>query len=229
MTLFEKISDELSQKIKNGYYSAGEELPNESDLQKIYDVSRTTVRKAIDNLVDENMVIRKKGVGLFVAPSISNQNILEMTGVMKSENIQIYKQQIKEEYLRQAGEYFGKILQIKKSELVYYVNFIESGRDGITKEVLVLPLKNYPDFRPSSLKVLSIIENMNTGIDKVYELKQDLKLIKADHELSKQLEIGLEEPVFKIYNKFLDQNGKPVGLEYRYKEAMHTKYVIDFD
>lgn len=229
MTLFEKISDELSEKIRNGNYSAGEALPNETDLQKQYSVSRTTVRKAIDNLVDENMVIRKKGVGLFVAPSISNQNILEMTGVMKSENIQIDKQQVKEEYFRQAGEYFEKELQIKSSELVYYISFIQAGKDGITKEILVLPLKNYPDFKISSLKVLSIMENMNTGIDKVSELKQDLKLVKADHEIAKQLEIELGEPVFKIYNKFLDEHGKPVGLEYRYKAAMHTKYVIDFD
>lgn len=91
MTLFEKIATELSDKIRSGVYSSGEELPTEVDLQKMYGVSRTTVRRAIDQLVDDNLVIRRKGVGLFVAPSISNQNILEMTGVMKSEDIQINK------------------------------------------------------------------------------------------------------------------------------------------
>lgn len=113
MTLFEKIATELSDKIRSGVYSSGEELPTEVDLQKMYGVSRTTVRRAIDQLVDDNLVIRRKGVGLFVAPSISNQNILEMTGVMKSEDIQINKQQIKEEYLRKADEYFANELGIK--------------------------------------------------------------------------------------------------------------------
>lgn len=229
MTLFEKIATELSDKIRSGVYSSGEEFPTEVDLQKMYGVSRTTVRRAIDQLVDDNLVIRRKGVGLFVAPSISNQNILEMTGVMKSEDIQINKQQIKEEYLRKADEYFANELGIKKSDLIYYIVFLQFDKDGITKENLILPLNNYPDFKVSSLKVLSIMENMNTGTQKVSDLDQVLRLVMADHELSKQLEIDPGEPVFKIYNKFLNDQGNPVGLEYRYKSAMSTKYVVDFD
>ena len=133
MTLFEKIATELSDKIRSGVYSSGEELPTEVDLQKMYGVSRTTVRRAIDQLVDDNLVIRRKGVGLFVAPSISNQNILEMTGVMKSEDIQINKQQIKEEYLRKADEYFANELGIKKSDFIDYIVFLQFDKDGITK------------------------------------------------------------------------------------------------
>lgn len=229
MALFEKIAKELSEKINNGNYSAGEELPTEVDLQKIYGVSRTTVRKAIDQLVDENMVTRKKGVGLFVAPSISNQNILEMTGIMKSEDIRINRQQIKDEYLRKAGEYFADELGIKNSELIYYISFLQFDKDGITKEILVLPLNDFPDFKVSSLKVLSVMENMNTGRRKVCDLDQVLHIVKADREVSKQLEIELEDPVFKIINKFLSSDGKPIGLEYRYKSAMSTKYIVDFD
>lgn len=36
MTLFEKIATELSDKIRSGVYSSGEELPTEVDLQKMY-------------------------------------------------------------------------------------------------------------------------------------------------------------------------------------------------
>lgn len=61
MTLFDKIANELSEKITNGKYLSGEEIPNEVELQKMYDVSRTTVRKAIDQLVDDGLVIRKRG------------------------------------------------------------------------------------------------------------------------------------------------------------------------
>ncbi len=229
MTLFDKIANELSEKITSGKYLSGEEIPNEIELQKMYDVSRTTVRKAIDQLVDDGLVIRKRGVGLFVAPSMSNQNILEMTGVMKSEDIQINKQQVKENFLRQAGPYFANELKIKDSDLVYYIVFLQLDKDGITKEVLVLPLNNYPNFKVSSIKVLSIMESMNTGLQDVSDLNQILRLVKADHELAKQLEIDREEPVFKIYNKFLNNNGEPIGLEYRYKSAMSTKYVVDFD
>ncbi|MBA1395202.1 GntR family transcriptional regulator, partial [Lactobacillus sp. XV13L] len=125
MTLFEDMSTHILRQIESGQYQAGEQLPPEGQLQKDYGVSRTTVRKAIDVLVDQHKVVRKKGVGLFVAPSLSTQNILEMTGVIKPYTYQKSKLIVKEAYLRQAGNYYSKKLQIKPAELIYYISFLE--------------------------------------------------------------------------------------------------------
>ena len=96
MKLFEKIADHLMGQINSGQYGVGAELSPEVQLQKDFDVSRTTVRKAIDLLVEKNLVVRKKGIGLFVAPMLSTQNILEMTGIIKPGTYQHHKKILKE-------------------------------------------------------------------------------------------------------------------------------------
>lgn len=228
MSLFEDIANDLSNKISQGSYSSGDVLPNEVELQKIYQSSRTTIRKAIDILVEQKQVIRKRGVGLFVAPGISTQNILEMAGIMKPDSFVAGKQIVKEHFLRKAGIYYGKLLRIKEDDLVYYINFLQSKESSITKEVLILPLNIFPALNLSSFKVLTVLEMLNLGKEQVMDLEQDFQLIVADSETSRQLKISKNSPVFKIINRALNANKKPIAIEIRYENALNTKYVVDF-
>ena len=226
MSLFEKVAAHLMEQIKTGRYGVGAELPPEVQLQKDYDVSRTTIRKAIDLLVEQNLVVRKKGVGLFVAPTLSTQNILTMTGIIKPYTYQHHKKVIKENYLRQAGTYYSQLLKIKPSELIYYISFLEVAKNSVVKEIFILPLNHFPDFQISIVKVLSALEITNSGKKKVDKLEQDLQLIVANAELAKQLRSNINDPLFKISNHYFDINSEPIAIEYKF--ASNTKYVVDF-
>jgi GntR family transcriptional regulator len=57
----------LRDKIVKGVWQPGDPFPKDSDLEAKYGVSRITVRRAVDTLVNENMVIRQRGRGSFVA------------------------------------------------------------------------------------------------------------------------------------------------------------------
>lgn len=59
------ISEKLRQQIGNDY-SPGEQLPSERQLMAQFRVSRITVRRAIANLVDQGLVVRQHGKGVFV-------------------------------------------------------------------------------------------------------------------------------------------------------------------
>ncbi|MFU0792022.1 MAG: GntR family transcriptional regulator [Virgibacillus proomii] len=61
-----QIYEELKQQITNGDYPIGDLLPAEPDLQKQFNVSRITVRHAVQLLVDEGYVQRIHGVGTIV-------------------------------------------------------------------------------------------------------------------------------------------------------------------
>lgn len=60
------ISEQLKQKIEAGEYEPGSRLPSEFDLGEIFGVSRTTVRKAITNLIQQGLVTTQQGKGIFV-------------------------------------------------------------------------------------------------------------------------------------------------------------------
>jgi GntR family transcriptional regulator len=54
--------------VENGTYHPGEQLPSEADLAAQLGISRPTLREALLNLEQEGIVLRKHGVGTFVAP-----------------------------------------------------------------------------------------------------------------------------------------------------------------
>jgi GntR family transcriptional regulator len=60
------ISEQLKAKIEVGKYEPGERLPSEFDLGAAFGVSRTTVRKAIANLIQQGLVTTQHGKGIFV-------------------------------------------------------------------------------------------------------------------------------------------------------------------
>lgn len=63
---YKKIANDLKSKILNEEYKVNESIPTEAELQTIYDVSRYTVRQAINLLVTEDILVKKKGSGTYV-------------------------------------------------------------------------------------------------------------------------------------------------------------------
>lgn len=64
--LYKQIVNDLMEKIDGGVFKEGDKLPTETDLMEQYDVSRITVRAAIKELEDADMVERTRGKGTFV-------------------------------------------------------------------------------------------------------------------------------------------------------------------
>ncbi len=65
--LHEQLSEQLTRLIRE--LSTGGRLPTEEELTKTYGVSRTTVRRAVQALVDTGVLTRRQGHGTFVMPT----------------------------------------------------------------------------------------------------------------------------------------------------------------
>src|SRR6478735_2804443 len=65
--LYQQIKGLLLQSLQAGEWKPGEAIPSEMDLAARFRVSQGTVRKAIDELSAENLVVRRQGKGTFVA------------------------------------------------------------------------------------------------------------------------------------------------------------------
>lgn len=66
MKKYQEIFNDLKEKIKNGTYPAEQLLPTEQDLQMLYQVSRDTVRKALNLLTDTGLIQKIQGRGSLV-------------------------------------------------------------------------------------------------------------------------------------------------------------------
>ena len=68
--LYMQLARNLRAHIASGEINPGSALPSERDLSEITGMSRVTVRKGIDQLIDEGVLFRKQGSGTFVAKRI---------------------------------------------------------------------------------------------------------------------------------------------------------------
>ncbi|MBT9459892.1 MAG: GntR family transcriptional regulator [Burkholderiaceae bacterium] len=68
--LYMQLAQKLAQAIRDNIYSADEALPSERVLSESLGLSRVTARKAIDRLVEQGLIVRRRGSGNYIAPKL---------------------------------------------------------------------------------------------------------------------------------------------------------------
>ena len=78
--LYIQVSDLIRERIVSGYYGPGELLPKEALLAESFDVSRITIRSALEVLSNEGLVIKKQGKGTFITENKKTLSINSVQG-----------------------------------------------------------------------------------------------------------------------------------------------------
>ena len=78
LPLYQQLQRALREAIENGVIAPEDALPPERDLAEMLGVSRITVRKAIDELAEEGLLVRKQGSGTFVSNRVE-KNFAKLT------------------------------------------------------------------------------------------------------------------------------------------------------
>lgn len=73
--LYKQLVQAIQRSIQSGEYPEGSRLPSEQELSELFHVSRITVRTALKELADAEIVIRKQGKGTFVGKKKFKQNL----------------------------------------------------------------------------------------------------------------------------------------------------------
>lgn len=69
--LYARVHDHIREQIQSGFWKPGRPLPNEFELGRRFGVSQGTVRKALDMLAQERVIVRRQGRGTFVSEHTS--------------------------------------------------------------------------------------------------------------------------------------------------------------
>src|SRR3984957_3838282 len=81
--LYGKVEEVLASEIARGDLQPGDRLPSEDELLSRFDVSRITVRRAIQNLIQRGMVEIRRGRGTFVLAPVISQELTRLTGFVE--------------------------------------------------------------------------------------------------------------------------------------------------
>ena len=195
--LHQQAEEVLRKMIQQEDYRNGKLLPNEVDLSKQLNISRNTLRQAINKLVFEGLLIRKKGYGTCVAPQdvMSNaRNWMSFSQEMAAQGMQVQNFELHISWKlppKEAAEFFG----------------IEPGRKLLCLERLRgkpdLPFVFFISFFSPSIP-MSVSEDMSKPL---YEILQERYGIRvktsreqisakgASSEISDKLSISAGDPI----------------------------------
>lgn len=119
--LYKQIYQQMKHLIRSGEYEVGEFLPPEGELEKQYNVSRTTIRKVVDILVSEGYLEVKQGRGTRVLDFHSTQKLNKVTSISQT--------------LRQKG--------IKVETKSIYIDIVKSSKETAIKLNIVEDIDIY--------------------------------------------------------------------------------------
>ena len=94
--LYRKIYLDLKKKIQENEYVSGQKLPYERELCDLYGVKRVTIRKSLEMLAEEGLILKHMGLGSFVAeknvpaPSVSAESASTILFIMRRNENDIY-------------------------------------------------------------------------------------------------------------------------------------------
>ncbi len=79
--IYLRVARRIENAIQRGVIKPGEALPSERDIASMADISRVTVRKAVQDLVRSGLVVQRHGSGTFVTPKIERveQSLSQLT------------------------------------------------------------------------------------------------------------------------------------------------------
>ena len=87
LPIYIRIVEGIKDAILNNVLKEDEQIPSTTHLSKTYNINIATVNKAINILVDEGLVYKKRGIGMFVKEGALNTLIEERRKVFKDRYI----------------------------------------------------------------------------------------------------------------------------------------------
>ena len=168
MAKYKDIAEDIRKKIKNQEYTFGQKLPYEYVLCMSYHCNKETMKKALDILVKEGLIIRRRGAGTFVKdfdPSMENETVNRFARGLsaKYEGIKEVTSEILEFEVIPADEFLSKKLQIESGDFVYHIirlRFLDKKPHLI--DISYMPIGVVPNLKLEHLKgsVYDYIENV---------------------------------------------------------------------
>ncbi len=125
--LYQQIKVLITQSLQAGEWKPGELIPSEVELAGRFKVSQGTVRKAIDELAAENLVVRRQGKGTFVATHHEARAQYRFLRLMPDIGEPRYAEnKILEVRRLRAPAEVSRLLDVKSGDSVIYIKRVQS-------------------------------------------------------------------------------------------------------
>ncbi|MDY7080568.1 MAG: GntR family transcriptional regulator [Chloroflexota bacterium] len=227
--LYVQIRETIREQIKSGQVSIGEKLPSEEEIAGQFSVSRMTARRALDDLVQEGLVMRRQGVGTLVASRRITRNYTRLTS---------FYEQAAEEGLNPSSKLLDLVVIPASADLASHLMIKPDA------PVMRITRLRMLDGDPISLHVAHVARSLcpalmdedlaNQSLYRLYDAygleiawaKQCIEARAADESLAHHL--GLEQGAPLLYSERTTYTVNNTPIEWVYGYASSAPYAIEF-
>jgi GntR family transcriptional regulator len=224
--LYLQLAQALSRAIADGVYQADEALPSERVLAEALAVSRVTARNAIERLVEQGLIIRKRGSGNYIAPRLE-QPLTRLSGFSEELHQRGFVPGSRwlSRGFAQAAPDEQLSLQLRVGERVARLERLRLADTTVMAyEVSVLPADVLPD--PETVESSLYAHLARTGRVPVRAL-QHIRALNADARLAGLLEVPTGAAVLFITRTGYLAGGEPVELTHSYCRSDYYDFVAE--
>jgi GntR family transcriptional regulator len=215
--LYAVLETQIADGIASGEFPIGSQLPTEDGLIQRFAVSRTTVRKAIQNLSNRGLIEIRRGTGTFVAQPRITQDLTELTGFVEDmealghaatarlidRTVLAADATVAEQLALAVG---SRVVRIRRVRLANGI--------GMSLDETYLPLEIGQKVVKHDLELEPIFTLLERRYDiPLLEAEYKLEAISADEYVAAALGVGAGSPIFRIERTSYTVGGRPVDYE----------------
>jgi GntR family transcriptional regulator len=201
----------LVERIRSGEWKPGQLIPTEFEIATEFHVSQGTARKAIGELANANLVVRRQGMGTFVYEHSSNDILSRFVNLYSNPGDKIvFESCSHRSVLAPANRFERKMLRLEEGDQLCRVDRVRAYKgEPIVSETISLPIKYFPGF-------VDLGEIPNTfynifqkrfGVLVTYT-EERLSAVESTARSSKDLKVSVGGPLLRIERVAFD--GEPV-------------------
>lgn len=230
MPLFRAVKRQLLQMVETGEVPPGGTLPSETVLAQRLGVSIGTVRRAVDDLVADHIVVRRQGRGTFVATHTSDRFLFQFFHVERSDGLREAPDVELVDFARsRLDDDAAQALGLKAGEPAFRIeNRLRLQGRPVVHDLLLMPASLFKGLtekrwreRPSTIYHL-----YQTGFGiTVVRAQERLRAAAADASTARVLGIALGTPVLQVRRTALALGGKPVEFRVSTVLTQQHEYV----
>ena len=229
LPLYYQLKENILKAIKNNEFKTGERLPSERELAEFNGVSRMTVKKAVDILVNNNYLYRKQGSGTFVSDYKDSYSISPLLSFSK-------------EMEEKGLNYSSKILDFKKIQNKEIAKKMHIAPEEYLIKIERLRLVENKAFllentylRALNFKELKIEHLKNNSLYKIFKEKYNINLTNAEAEIEAVIfdsniasKMDIEEGMLGLYFEQYSKNKEGEIIEYTSAYYRNDNYKFKF-
>lgn len=177
--LYRQIRGLITRSLESGEWGPGDLIPSESELAVRFGVSQGTVRKAIDEMAAENLLVRKQGKGTFVATHNDPRSFFRFLRLAANEGeLPKLKSTPVECWRAKAGVEVANTLAVDVGAPVIIIRRILCfGDEPVVFDEIYLSGELFPDL------TLEILKAEERSLYSLFETRYGVRMIRADERL----------------------------------------------